>query len=58
MAIGTTPTKKVMVVANPTWESVVALQYAISHVMLEKDELILLHVENPTSWHYTFSMFL
>lgn len=54
---GTSP-RKVMVVAEPTRESAVALQYALSHAVLEQDELILLHVENPNSWRNTFSMFL
>ncbi|KAL4643689.1 hypothetical protein ACB092_02G109800 [Castanea dentata] len=48
-----------MVVADPNRESVVALQYALSHVLFEQDELILLHVENQNpSWKYTFSTFL
>lgn len=47
-----------MVVADPTRESAGALQYALSHAVLEEDELILLHVENPGSWRNTFSMFL
>ena len=51
--------RKVMVVAEPNRESVVALQYALSHVLFEQDELILLHVENQNpSWKYTFSTFL
>ena len=58
MAAVTAPARKVMVVADPTRESAGALQYAISHVLLEKDELILLHVENPISWMNTLSMFL
>ncbi|XP_065855461.1 uncharacterized protein [Euphorbia lathyris] len=50
------PTRKVMLVAEPTRESAGALQFAISHVVLENDELILLaHVENPHSWRKTFS---
>ncbi|XP_065862951.1 uncharacterized protein [Euphorbia lathyris] len=56
MESGTSPTtRKVMLVAEPTRESAGAFQYAISHVVLEKDELILLHVENPHSWRNTFS---
>lgn len=51
----TTPARKVMVVADPNRESAGALQYALSHVVLEDDELILLHVENPNSWRNTFS---
>ncbi|KAK7318895.1 hypothetical protein RJT34_03602 [Clitoria ternatea] len=50
--------RKVMVVADPTRESAGALQYALSHAVLEQDELILLHVENPTSWRNTISTFL
>ncbi|XP_027347927.1 uncharacterized protein LOC113859317 [Abrus precatorius] len=50
--------RKVMVVADPTRESAGALQYALSHAVLEQDELILLHVENPNSWRNTISTFL
>lgn len=50
--------RRVMVVADPTRESAGALQYALSHAVVEKDELILLHVENPGSWRNTFSTFL
>lgn len=52
------PPRRVMVVADPTRESAGALQYALSHAVLEQDELILLHVENPSSWRNTLSMFL
>ncbi|PON40277.1 Universal stress protein [Parasponia andersonii] len=55
---GNMPTRRVMVVADPTRESAGALQYALSHAVLEEDELILLHVENPGSWRNTFSTFL
>lgn len=55
---GTVPKRKVMVVADPTRESAAALQYAISHAMMEKDELILIQVGNPNSWRSTFSTFL
>ncbi|KAJ9182349.1 hypothetical protein P3X46_006353 [Hevea brasiliensis] len=55
MGSETTPGRKVMVVADPTRESAGALQYALSHVVLENDELILLHVENPSSWRNAFS---
>lgn len=55
MGSETTPARKVMVVADPNRESAAALQYALSHVVLENDELILLHVENPSSWRNTFS---
>ncbi|GLT87391.1 hypothetical protein SLE2022_054770 [Rubroshorea leprosula] len=55
----TPPTiRKLMVVADPTPQSAAALQYAISHAVLEQDELILVHVENPNSWKNTFSTFL
>ncbi|KAK7359145.1 hypothetical protein VNO77_01092 [Canavalia gladiata] len=50
--------RKIMVVADPTRESAGALQYALSHAVLEQDELILLHIENPSSWRNTISMFL
>lgn len=50
--------KVVMVVAEPNRESAGALQYALSHAVLQHDELILLHVENPASWLNTFSSFL
>ncbi|OIW19279.1 hypothetical protein TanjilG_20404 [Lupinus angustifolius] len=53
-----TQARKVMVVADPTRESAGALQYALSHAVLEQDELILLHVENPNSWRNTISTFL
>ncbi|XP_061362562.1 uncharacterized protein LOC133306281 [Gastrolobium bilobum] len=53
-----TQARKVMVVADPTRESAGALQYALSHVVLEQDELILLHVENTSSWRNTISTFL
>ena len=46
---GTPPVRKVMVVADATRESAGALQYALSHVVVEKDELILIHVENVNS---------
>ncbi|KAJ7955499.1 putative Adenine nucleotide alpha hydrolases-like superfamily protein [Quillaja saponaria] len=55
---GTTPALKVMVVADPTRESAGALQYALSNVVTEHDEMILLHVGNPNSWRYTISTFL
>lgn len=54
----TTLAEKVMVVADPTRESAIALQYALSHAVLEQDELILLHVQNPSSWRCTISTFL
>lgn len=49
--------RRVMVVAEPTRESASALQYALSHGVVEQDELILLYIENPTSWKNTFSTF-
>lgn len=55
---GTSSARKVMVVAEPTRESAVALQYALSHAVFEQDELVLLHVENPNSWRNTFTTFL
>ncbi|XP_019180368.1 PREDICTED: uncharacterized protein LOC109175549 [Ipomoea nil] len=42
--------RKVMVVADPTRESAAALEYALSHAILETDTIILLHVENPNAW--------
>ncbi|XP_056176218.1 uncharacterized protein LOC115665792 isoform X2 [Syzygium oleosum] len=51
----TTAPRKVMVVADPTHESAAALQYTLSHGVVERDELILLHVENPSSWRTTLS---
>ncbi|KNA08860.1 hypothetical protein SOVF_158890 [Spinacia oleracea] len=39
--------RRVMVVADPTRESAAALQYALGHVILDKDELILIHVISP-----------
>ncbi|XP_022722679.1 uncharacterized protein LOC111279881 [Durio zibethinus] len=54
----TPPARKVMVVADPTPHSAAALQYALSHALLEQDELILFHIENPNSWKNTFSTFL
>lgn len=47
---GVPPIRKVMVVADASRESAGALQYALSHVVDEKDELILIHFENPNSW--------
>ncbi|GMI95878.1 hypothetical protein like AT4G13450 [Hibiscus trionum] len=54
----TPPARKVMVVADPTPHSASALQYAISHALLEQDELILLHVENQITWKNTLTTFL
>ncbi|XP_050219488.1 uncharacterized protein LOC126669893 [Mercurialis annua] len=55
MESGSSPARKIILVAEPTRESAGALEYAISHVVLENDELILLHIENPNSWRNTFS---
>ncbi|KAL6194679.1 hypothetical protein ACLB2K_035757 [Fragaria x ananassa] len=52
------PGRKIMVVADPTQESAGALQYALSQAVVDNDELILFHVENPNSWRNTISMFL
>ncbi|KAE8698327.1 putative F-box protein [Hibiscus syriacus] len=52
------PARKVLVVADPTPHSAAALQYALSHVLLEQDELILFHVENQCTWKNTLSTFL
>ncbi|CAK9167388.1 unnamed protein product [Ilex paraguariensis] len=54
---GNAPARKVMVVADPTRESAAALQYALSHAVLENDTLILLHIENPNTWRNTFGLF-
>ncbi|OVA02306.1 UspA [Macleaya cordata] len=50
--------RKIMVVADPTRESGGALQWVLSHAVLEHDELILLHVEQASSWRSTISTFL
>lgn len=42
--------RKVMVVADPTRESAAALEYTLSHAIMESDTMILLHVENPNAW--------
>ncbi|CAI9118017.1 OLC1v1019516C1 [Oldenlandia corymbosa var. corymbosa] len=57
MVGGTLPARKVMVVADPSRESAAALQYALSHAVVENDTLILLHVENPnhSTWRIPFS---
>ncbi|GFP83434.1 hypothetical protein PHJA_000486800 [Phtheirospermum japonicum] len=46
-----------MVVADPTRESASALQYALSHAVVESDSLILFHVENPNVWRNPFGAF-
>ncbi|KAF5465835.1 hypothetical protein F2P56_015805 [Juglans regia] len=56
---GTPPTRKVMVIAEPTRESAIALQYTLSHAIFEQDELILLHVgKYPSSRPNAFSTFM
>ncbi|KAG2314564.1 hypothetical protein Bca4012_065267 [Brassica carinata] len=55
----TPQSRKIMVIADPTRESAAALQYTLSHAVLEQDELILVHVENNgASWKNAFSSFL
>ncbi|CAN6282937.1 unnamed protein product [Urochloa humidicola] len=47
---GGTPTKKprlVMVVADPGRESMAAMEWALSHAIVEGDDIILLHVNMP-----------
>ncbi|CAH8337576.1 unnamed protein product [Eruca vesicaria subsp. sativa] len=58
--LSSTPqSRKIMVIADPTRESAAALQYTLSHAVLEQDELILVHVENNGgSWKNAFSSFL
>ncbi|XP_022974544.1 uncharacterized protein LOC111473211 isoform X2 [Cucurbita maxima] len=56
-ASNTTP-KKVMVVVDPTRESAAALQYSLSHAVIDCDEVILLHVDNPNSWKNAITTFL
>lgn len=50
--------RKIIVVVDPTRESIGALQYALSHAIHENDELILLHIEHPNTWKFTFSTLL
>ncbi|GAB4843671.1 hypothetical protein Ancab_013635 [Ancistrocladus abbreviatus] len=52
---GTGGPKRVMVVADPSRESAAALQYALSHAVVEKDELILFHVTNANQKRSTLS---
>ncbi|KAG7028797.1 hypothetical protein SDJN02_09978, partial [Cucurbita argyrosperma subsp. argyrosperma] len=56
-ASNTTP-KKVMVVVDPTRESAAALQYSLSHAVIDCDEVILLHVDNPNTWKNAITTFL
>ncbi|KAL6532461.1 hypothetical protein OROGR_014431 [Orobanche gracilis] len=53
---GTAAARKVMVVADPTRESTGALQYALSHAVVENDTLILFHVGNPNIWRNPFGV--
>ncbi|KAL0366832.1 UNVERIFIED_CONTAM: hypothetical protein Sradi_3573300 [Sesamum radiatum] len=46
--------RKVMVVADPSRESAGALDYALSHALVENDTLVLLHVETPNPWKNPF----
>ncbi|XP_021723928.1 uncharacterized protein LOC110691314 [Chenopodium quinoa] len=50
--------RRVMVVADPTRESTAALQYALGHAIIEKDELILIHVTSPCPRKGRFSSHL
>lgn len=51
--------RKVMVVAEPGRESAGALQWALTHAVLEQDEIILLYVDLPNpSRRGPFSAFL
>ncbi|GMH28398.1 hypothetical protein Nepgr_030241 [Nepenthes gracilis] len=52
---GTAATRRIMVVADPSRESAAALQYALSHAVLAKDELILMHVTNTNQKRSTLS---
>ncbi|PIA40042.1 hypothetical protein AQUCO_02500040v1 [Aquilegia coerulea] len=53
----TATARKIMVVADPGRESAGALQWALSHSVVEHDELILLHVQNSASWRNSFTFF-
>ncbi|KAJ0092228.1 hypothetical protein Patl1_25727 [Pistacia atlantica] len=55
---GNSTPRKVMLVADPTRESAGALQYALSHVLVEQDELILIHVEHQSAWKNPFATLL
>ncbi|CAN6485823.1 unnamed protein product [Victoria cruziana] len=50
--------RKVMVVADPTRESMGALEWALSHALLDKDQLILLHVTPSVTRRSSFSSLL
>ncbi|PPS14282.1 hypothetical protein GOBAR_AA06301 [Gossypium barbadense] len=47
-----------MVVVDPTPQSAAALQYALSHALVEQDKLILFYIENPSSWKNALATFL
>ncbi|PIN01810.1 hypothetical protein CDL12_25681 [Handroanthus impetiginosus] len=49
--------RKVMVVADPTHESAGALQFALSHAVVENDTLIIFHVGNHNAWTNPFGVF-
>lgn len=51
---GSAAARKVMVVADASRDSAGALQYALSHAVVENDTLILLHIENPNPWKKPF----
>ncbi|VFQ85437.1 unnamed protein product [Cuscuta campestris] len=57
VAAAPTARRKVMVVADPTRESAAALEYALSHAVLENDTLVLLHVDNPNAWRNQIGSF-
>ncbi|KAI9156796.1 hypothetical protein LWI28_012345 [Acer negundo] len=50
--------RKVMVVVDSSKESIGALQYTLFNEVVQQDELVLIHVENPNSWKNPFSAFL
>nr|KYP32289.1 hypothetical protein KK1_047069 [Cajanus cajan] len=50
--------RKSLVVADPTCESVGACNIPSPMQWSSRMKLILLHIENPTSWHTTISTFL
>ncbi|MBA0555578.1 hypothetical protein Gotri_014131 [Gossypium trilobum] len=50
--------RNVMVVVDPTPQSAAALQYALSHALVEQDKLILFYIENPSSWKNALATFI
>ncbi|XP_074340693.1 uncharacterized protein LOC141678310 isoform X2 [Apium graveolens] len=52
-----TAARKVMVIADATRESAAALQYTLSHAILDNDSLILLHVLNNQNRKNPFPFF-